>query len=62
MEIVILNILLESGVLTATGFTALIGMALVTTALVKPGLHLLGVVGKNRLDHATPEPHLSRLD
>lgn len=62
MEIVVLNILLESGVLTATGFTALIGMALVTTALVKPGLHLLGVIGKNRLDHATLEPHLSQLD
>jgi Kef-type K+ transport system membrane component KefB len=62
MEVIVLNILLEAGVLTPVGFTAMLGMALVTTGIVKPGIRLLATIGMNRLDPAHSKSPLSQLD
>ncbi|HEY0525938.1 MAG TPA: cation:proton antiporter [Stellaceae bacterium] len=56
MEVVVLTVLLDAGVLTPTGFTALVLMALVTTAATKPLLYLTGAVrrGSGRAAAAVP--------
>jgi Kef-type K+ transport system membrane component KefB len=48
MEVVVLNIMLTGGIISATTFSAMILMAVVTTALTKPSLMLVSALVKGK--------------